>query len=274
MSKKTGFWSLRAILLLAVWGTQGAFAASPQVDFEKDVLPILARRCAICHSDERQEGEFNLATREHILLGGSSGEAAVPGDGKTSLLLQVVEGAEDVSLMPAKGPQLTAQQVDVLRRWIDQGMPWTKGLVLTPAMGVASLELHKPQLPERPSPAAENPIDVLLGEYYASHGITPGEIVSDRVFARRLYLDLVGLLPSPEQLASFEQSTERDKRAQLVDQLLADRTNYALHWMTFWNDALRNSYRGTGFIDNNRTQITAWLFAALYDNIPYDQFVR
>src|SRR5690606_24451270 len=100
------------------------------------------------------------------------------------------------------------------------------------------------------------------------------EVVSDLVFVRRVYRDLIGLLPSEDQIAAFEQDSRPDKRDRLVKVLLADRTNYALHWMTFWNDLLRNAYRGTGFIDRNRTQITGWLFGALYDNMPYDRFVQ
>jgi hypothetical protein len=89
-----------------------------------------------------------------------------------------------------------------------------------------------------------------------------------------VYLDLIGLLPTPEELSAFEQDTRPEKRRLLVEKLLADRRNYADHWLTFWNDALRNAYRGTGFIDGGRKQITDWLYAALYDNKPYDRFVR
>jgi hypothetical protein len=245
-----------------------------EVDFEADVLPILARRCALCHTEERSEGDLNISTRSDLLKGGATGPAAVSGDSRQSLLIQLVAGADQERLMPAKGPRLSDRQIETLRIWIDQGMPWKEGVVLTPMMGVASLDLHKPRLHAEGNDSAENAIDVLLQPYFATAGIEPGELVSDRVYARRVYLDLIGLLPSPEQLAAFEQDPRPKKRGELVRQLLDDRCNYALHWMTFWNDALRNSYRGTGFIDRNRTQITAWLFASLYDNLAYDEFVR
>ena len=97
-------------------------------------------------------------------------------------------------------------------------------------------------------------------------------VVSDALYARRVYLDSWGLLPTPEQLAEFTQSQDPRKREQLVDTLLANKSNYAEHWMTFWNDHLRNDegvvYHG------DRKYITKWLRAALENNLPYDRFVR
>ena len=80
-------------------------------------------------------------------------------------------------------------------------------------------------------------------------------------------------MPSPEELNTFVADRHADKRARLVKKLLADNFNYAQNWMTFWNDALRNDYRGTGYIDGGRKQITHWLYSALLTNMPYDQFV-
>lgn len=270
---RSGKMAVPLVLLLTI-ALFTATAVAGEVDFEQDVLPILARRCALCHTQDRTEGELSIATREDLLKGGVTGPAVVTGDSKESLLIQLVEGAEQDRLMPAKGPRLSDRQVETLRQWIDQGMLWKDGVTLTPMMGVASLDLHKPALPHEDNTLSDNPIDLLLQPYFAAQGVDTGEIVSDRVFARRVYLDLIGLLPSPKQMAVFEKEVHADKRARLARQLLDDLTNYASHWLTFWNDALRNSYRGTGFIDRNRTQITAWLFAALYDNLAYDEFVR
>ncbi|HEX4069861.1 MAG TPA: DUF1553 domain-containing protein, partial [Planctomycetaceae bacterium] len=98
--------------------------------------------------------------------------------------------------------------------------------------------------------------------------------VSDGVFARRVYLDLIGLLPPAAELEAFRADTHPDKRTRLVRQLLERREDYAVHWLAFWNDLLRNEYRGTGFIDDGRRQITRWLFRGLYDNERYDRFVH
>jgi hypothetical protein len=87
-------------------------------------------------------------------------------------------------------------------------------------------------------------------------------------------LDLVGLLPTPEKRAAFLADQRSDKRKRLVRELLADDVAYAEHWLTFWNDLLRNDYTGTGFITGGRKQITRWLYEALVTNKPYDRFAR
>jgi hypothetical protein len=118
-----------------------------------------------------------------------------------------------------------------------------------------------------------HPIDSLLEGYLQEHRVAV-DPVADRLFLRRVSLDLTGMLPTPEDVEAFVADRSPDKRARLVDRLLADREAYAVHWLTFWSDALRNAYRGAGFIDNGREQITRWLFAALYHNLPYDRFVH
>lgn len=148
------------------------------------------------------------------------------------------------------------------------------------ALGAEKTAVKNPVAPRRPTiPAAgdtglTNPIDLFLQPYLAEHKIKTGAIVADEVFARRVYLDLIGLLPPTEQLNAFLNDQRPDKRRLLVRRLLDDRRAYAEHWMTFWNDALRNAYRGTGFIDDGRSQITGWLFQALYENKPFHQFVH
>ncbi|MEX0612682.1 MAG: DUF1549 domain-containing protein [Pirellulales bacterium] len=151
-------------------------------------------------------------------------------------------------------------------------------LAARPAPALAQtggLALRPPELP----PATEgsgltNPIDLLLAPYLEEHELPAGRLVDDARFARRVYLDAIGLVPSAEELKDFVDDPRPDKRERLVDALLADRRRYAEHWLTFWNDALRNDYRGTGYIDGGRKQITDWLYAALENNMPYDQFVR
>ncbi|MDZ7647369.1 MAG: DUF1549 domain-containing protein [Cytophagales bacterium] len=93
-------------------------------------------------------------------------------------------------------------------------------------------------------------------------------------FIRRIYLDLIGLLPLPGKIDSFIADTNLAKRELLVTELLKREDDYAQHWLTFWNDALRNDYTGTGYITEGRFAITDWLYESLKNNKPYDQFVR
>ena len=99
--------------------------------------------------------------------------------------------------------------------------------------------------------------------------------MSDAVFARRAYLDIWGLLPSPGELQAFVTDATSDKRARLVEQLLADGDKYAQHWISFWNDLLRNDEGANYYSETaSRKSITEWLLGALEHNLPYDQFVR
>jgi hypothetical protein len=119
-----------------------------------------------------------------------------------------------------------------------------------------------------------NPIDRILDTYLKSHETPRPEPLGDAAFARRVYLDTTGLLPTPEELRNFLDDSDPAKRAKLIDALLADHRAYAEHWFSFWNDLLRNDYVGTGYIEGGRRQISGWLYRALMNNMPFDQFVR
>src|SRR5262249_13714547 len=168
---------------------------------------------------------------------------------------------------------LTEKEVALLRAWIDQGVSWQEGFSFAKAGYVAPLFPRRPELP----PARDghtNPIDRIVDAYYQQHRIPPPTPIDDATFLRRVSLDLVGLLPTPAQLAAFLADAAPDKRERLIGQLLANNRAYAEHWLTFWNDLLRNDYAGTGYIDGGRKQITAWLYRSLLENKPYDQFAR
>ncbi len=245
-------------------------AASHAIDFSREIRPIFESSCIKCHGRGRTKGGFRLDTRETFLKGGDSGPAATPGKSAESRLIALVQGVDPESVMPKKGSRLTAAQISVLRAWIDQGVPWENGFTF----GRLEPINLKPRLPEVP-PGREsaNPVDRLLGKYFTQHQTKPPPPVSDRRFARRAYLDLIGLLPEPAELAEFVVDKRADKRERLVARLLGRDRDYAEHWLSFWNDLLRNDYKGTGYIDGGRKQITAWLYSALLTNLAYDKFV-
>ena len=99
-------------------------------------------------------------------------------------------------------------------------------------------------------------------------------VVDDRTFLRRIYLDVIGLLPSPEDLERFQEDPNPQKRQVIAQQLLDQKEDYTQHWMTFWNDILRNDYTGTGYITKGRFAITDWLYTSIRDNKAYDTFVK
>lgn len=242
------------------------------IDFGREVKPILETSCVKCHGRGKAKGGFKLDTRETLLHGGDSGAAVVLGKSGESSLIEMVSGLDPENVMPQKGSKLTRDQVAILRAWIDQGLAWQEGV----SFGrVPPINLQPPEtkIAVGPSATGSNGIDVLLKTYDANHSIVPKEAVSDRVFARRVYLDVIGLLPTPEELEQFIADRGADKRARLVKRLLGDNPRYAQHWLTFWNDLLRNDYKGTGYIDEGRKQITEWLYRALANNLSFDKFV-
>jgi hypothetical protein len=132
-------------------------------------------------------------------------------------------------------------------------------------------ELAKlPQPPQPPEGKSSNPIDRFLEPYWARQGYRPPEVVADRLFARRVYLDVIGLPPTETQLESFLKDNDPRKRDKLIDTLLADPQGYAEHWMAFWNDLLRNDEQTN--IDGLRKPITPWLYESLLANKPLDLF--
>jgi hypothetical protein len=261
----------RIFLLLipaAAFAAQLPPPADREVDFVKDIQPLFESSCVKCHAKGKDRGGLSIETHEGLLKGGDTGAAIVPGDSAKSLMLELVASDDKDSLMPRRGKRWTPEQIGLLRAWIDQGAKWPLGLTFAkPApQNLAPRKFEAP-------PGEGNPVDRVLSAYFTEHGVKPAEPVNDAAFARRVYLDTIGLLPTAEQLDAFENDTAADKRASLVRSLLADKRGYADHWLTFWNDLLRNDYKGTGFIDGGRKQITGWLHAALMENKPYDRFV-
>ena len=272
------FWSVAlfsSLGALTVAAAELPAAADKKIDFTADIKPILNSHCVKCHAQGQRKGGFQIETRETLLKGGDSGPAVVEGKSAESHLIELVAALDPQNRMPPEGEKLTATQVGLLRAWIDQGLAWEEGFHFPRGPAAAPLAPRKVELPAATADSAgANPIDRLLEPYFKSHGLTPSPVVDDRTFARRAYLDLIGLLPTPAELRDFESDTTTDKREKLARKLLDDRRRYTEHWLTFWNDCLRNDYTGTGYIDGGRKQITGWLQRALYDNMPYDEFVR
>jgi hypothetical protein len=250
----------------------GKSASNTPVDYKRDIEPLLRARCAACHGNGTKLGEFSIESRESLLTGGVHHPAIVPGKSEESYLVKLVSGAIPGKIMPMRGPRLTPAEIGKLKAWIDAGARFGGGIAATEWTPL--LAPRTPALPApKPGSGLTNPVDRLLQPYFQARKITPPAPVDDRTFARRAYLDLIGLLPPPDELHAFLADKQADKREWLVRRLLDDKANYTQHWLTFWNDLLRNDYTGTGYIDGGRKQITEWLYRALYDTVPYDRFV-
>ena len=252
----------------------GQAAPQAKVDFDRQVRPIIEEHCLECHSQDKRKGGLSLATYADALDGGRNGPAIRPGRSTRSLLIHRLSGAVEPQMPKDKDP-LPPAQLALLRRWIDQGARPTPSSPPAPQPWEAPLALGHPAVPAATWPAWSAPLDRLVAHYLVTRKVPQPPAVSDAAFARRVYLDVWGLLPTPEQLRGFVDDPAPDKRASLVARLLADDQLYAEHWMSFWNDVLRNEDGVTYFSETaGRKSITDWLFPALTSNMPYDQFVR
>ena len=250
-------------------------AAQVPVDFARDIRPIFEASCVQCHARGKNKGSFSLETRQDFVEGGETGVPALAGKSAESLVVAMISGLDPESVMPKKGKTLTKDQVAVFRAWIDQGMVWPKEINFhkhEPA-NLRPRELADIAVPPSALPALENPIDRFVDAGFAKNQIAWPAPVDDRTYARRVWLDTIGLLPPAAELEAFVAEVGADKRARLVQRLLGDHQRYAEHWLSFWNDLLRNDYKGTGYIDGGRKPITGWLYTALARNRPYNAFV-
>jgi len=244
---------------------------SRRIDFAKDIQPIFEASCVQCHARGKNKGNFSLETRADFLEGGDAGAPAVAGKSAESAVVAMISGLDPEILMPKKGKKLTSDQVAVFRAWIDQGLKWPETITFF-KHEPANLR-PRDHVPVPNKRGIEQPLDRLVDAYFAKNEIAWPKPVDDRTYARRVWLDATGLLPAPDELEAFVADRAPNKRARLVERLLADPQRYAEHWLTFWNDLLRNDYKGPGYTDGGRKQITGWIYRALARNLPYDQFV-
>src|SRR6266498_4546192 len=172
--------------------------ANHKIDFAREIKPILESSCIKCHGRGRTRGDLSIETRDTLLKGGESGPAIVPGKSEESRVIELVAGLDPDSVMPQKGKRLTPEQISLLRSWIDQGAPWDASISFAKPPP-ANLFPRKPELPAARR-GVVNPIDRILRPYYEANGLDPRKQVSDRNYARRVYLDAIGLLPTTGEL--------------------------------------------------------------------------
>ena len=257
-----------------VGGVQASANRAPTIDYQQQVHTILAARCLSCHSAARRSGGLSLAGYVDVLDGGRSGAAIRPGNAAGSLLMQRLTGQVGPP-MPLNLPPLSAGEITTIRLWIDEGARETIASAAAKPKWEAPLGLTRPAVPDAIWRDWSAPVDRLVARYLTEQGVPQPELIADPAFARRAYLDIWGLLPPPEELHAFVADKHPAKRAALVRRLLADNDKYAQHWISFWNDLLRNDEGVNYFSEtSSRKSITTWLLSALTRNVPYDRFVE
>ncbi|HEY2786202.1 MAG TPA: PSD1 and planctomycete cytochrome C domain-containing protein [Fimbriiglobus sp.] len=242
-------------------------------DFAKEIQPLFAKHCVACHGPEKQKGGLRLDRKTDALRGGDSGRVIVPRAAAKSLLYRYVAGLEKETVMPPEGPRLTAAEVAALKTWIEGGAIW-------PDDGSAAADAKiwwsfQPVI--RPTvPAGGNPIDAFVRAKLAEKGLAPSPEADRQTLARRLYFDLIGLPPTPEDVDAF--IADRDPKAyeKLVDRLLAS-PRYGERWARHWLDVVH--YGDTHGYDKDKPRPNAWpyrdyVIRSFNDDKPYTRFVR
>ena len=284
--------------------------ASLTVDFERDVRPLLQDRCIACHGPDKQKSGYRLDARDTAIKGGDSGDAAIiPGKSTDSPLIRFVAGLDADMLMPPKKsdkPRLTASEIGVLRAWIDQGAVWpvdpavarhdpldwwslkaivrpavpeVKSSVLSPQSSVNDPASAGKKLSAEHWARSTTPIDAFIRAKLAEKNLAPSPEADPRTLCRRLYYDLIGLPPTPEETESFLQSAIRNPQSafeSLVDKLLAS-PRHGERWARHWLDVVH--YGDTHGYDKDKQRPNAWpyrdyVIRAFNEDKPYARFVQ
>jgi mono/diheme cytochrome c family protein len=256
-------------------------AADEPVDYLKQIKPILAERCFACHGALKQKGRLRLDTAALAIKGGKSGSAIKPGDPAGSLLVQRVTAADEADRMPADGKPLTPAQIEILTRWIAQEAkaPANEEAEKDPREHWAFKPCVRPPVPVVANAKwVRNPLDAFIALQHEKHGLKPQPEAPRAILVRRLYLDLVGLPPSPEELRRLDQEKDDGWYERLVDQLLADPRHgerWGRHWMDIWR---YSDWWGLGGeLRNSQKHIwhwRDWIIESLNADLPYDEMVR
>lgn len=237
--------------------------ASHTVDFIREVRPILEESCYSCHGPKRQRSDFRLDIKNAALHGGAGfSPNIIPGDSAASPLIHFVAGlAEDEEmLMPSKGDRLTADQIGILRAWIDQGATWPEdeGLLENsePWRTHWSFQsLVRPEVPDSVGQWGRNPVDAFVHKKLVERNLSPSPEADRRTLIRRLSFDLVGLPPTPAEVEEFLVDRAPDAYERLVDRLLAS-PHYGERWARHWLDVV--SFAESDGFERNNLRMNAW----------------
>jgi hypothetical protein len=245
-----------------------------ELELNLKVRAIFAHNCYKCHGDEKVKGELRLDSKGMTFKGGENGPVIIPGNSAESELFRRISlPSNHKDVMPSKGKKLSESDIAVINFWIQQGAPWPDGPDKNEIFKLAALAPRNPTLPPA-SGIHTNPVDRWTNHYFLKNKIEWPKLIDDKTYLRRIFLDIIGLLPSQNDIDAFGKDSRPDKRAIWSRKLLDREDDYAINWLTFWNDALRNDYTGTGYITNGRYAITDWLYKSIKSNKPYDQFVK
>jgi hypothetical protein len=283
-----------AVLATLLSGGISAFShAGDPVRFDAEIRPLLEAHCVKCHGPERQKGGLRLDHRLDAFKGGDSGQRGiVPGHSAQSRLFQVVSSTKADERMPPKGDPLDPRQLELLKRWIDLGADWPSSgtnaatsvraemkVSETDRQHWSFLPLRRVELP----PVTDNgwvrtPVDRFIRQAQEAKSLQPSTSAAPRALVRRIYFDLIGLPPTPEEMERWSALASESPGASrgLVEALLAS-PHYGERWARHWLDVAR--YADSSGMEGDSDRANAYRYRdfvirALNEDLPYDTFIR
>jgi hypothetical protein len=256
-------------LLVGVMLCSASLAADVKqrpVSYSRDIKPIFSNRCYACHGPDQKQVKADLRLDVRAVALES---AIVEGNAAESPLIERVSSSDADEMMPppdSKKPRLTAAQVDLLRRWIDEGAKFDDHW--------AYVKPVRPPAPQVANAAwARNPIDTFIAAQHESHGLQPSQEADKRTLIRRLSFDLTGLPPTPHEIDAFVADNSPQAYEKLVDRLLTSK-HYGERMAMYWLDLVRFADTGGYHSDNHRdlAPYRDYVIAAFNENKPFDRF--
>ncbi|MDA0660387.1 MAG: PSD1 and planctomycete cytochrome C domain-containing protein [Planctomycetota bacterium] len=272
-------------LVTSGWNSREAGANSDEEFFEAKIRPLLVDRCYGCHSADsgKRHGELALDTKQGWEIGGDSGPAIIPGDAAASLLFRAVQYTDSHLQMPPEeaGGKLSDSEIALLREWINRGA-WDPRVAQLKVAGMDAAEAKSWwafQPVRKPTEDKHIGIDTILDQQLDIADLTKAPVADKRTLLRRATFDLIGLPPTPDELADYLADESPAAFDRVIDRLLAS-PHYGERWGRHWLDVARyadsfdaRGYGGTGDIAE-AWRYRDWVVSALNSDLPYDRFIR
>jgi hypothetical protein len=249
--------------------------------FRTQVKPVLEANCVRCHNSQIKRSGLDLSTRDALLRGGDTGPVIAPGDAKSSVLYKRISHLEQPG-MPFGGQKLPDTAIAQIADWINAGANYDGPL----AVGKAALNHWAFKVPQRP-PVPEvknragvrNAIDAFVAAEREKRGLTPVAFADKRTLLRRVYLDLIGLPPTPEEMNAYLADNSKDAYERVVDKLLASPLygeRWGRHWMDIWRYSDWYGWRKQNQVRNSQRHIwhwRDWIIESINKDKGYDEMI-
>ena len=260
--------------------------ALEKVSFEKEIVPLLAKRCLECHNVRDEKGGLNLSSRKTTMQGGDSGHVIIAGKVTDSPLIERLVTGEMPPKSRGQSQKLPADEIALLTRWIAEGAQWPedrhidiyeKTTDVRGGLDWWSLQpVQRPAVPlVRQTDRISNPIDAFILARLEKANLKPAPLAEKRTLIRRAYFDLVGLPPTASQVTAFVNNKKLEAYEQLIDELLASK-HYGERWARYWLDLVRFAETCGYERDQLKPDIWRyrdWVINAFNSDMPYDRFV-